>query len=142
MVADWGFRGGYSQFLDLWSSHFSELPGMMPVLEHLARHHRVVLFSNTNEAHWSYLMRHYAVLRCAKSAYLSYQLGLMKPDAASFQYVLEREGCSAGQCFFVDDRVENVAAARGVGMIGHAFTGVNQFANALSDYGFEVRGWG
>ena len=136
LVAELGFRGDFPEFLELWSSHFHEMTEMIPVLDRLSRDYRIVLFSNTNEGHWSYLMRqNFAVLRYARATYLSYELGLLKPDAASFRSVLEREGYAPGQCFFVDDRAENVAAAQAAGMIAHAFSGASRFEAALSSYG-------
>lgn len=135
LVASFGFSGGFPEFLELWSSHFSEIPEMLPIVDRLSRHHRVALFSNTNDAHWSFISRQFPVLAYAQASYLSYELGLTKPDPASFQRVLEKEGCAARECFFVDDKAENVAAARAAGMIAHGFTSPSNFEAALSDYG-------
>lgn len=48
--------------------------------------------------------------------------GLIKPDERIFTLALERFRLSADRTLFVDDREENVVAARRIGMIGHVFT--------------------
>ncbi|GMA16557.1 HAD family phosphatase [Deinococcus metallilatus] len=42
--------------------------------------------------------------------------GVHKPEAGAFQYALDRLGLPAGAVLFVDDRPENVQAARALGM--------------------------
>lgn len=43
-------------------------------------------------------------------------LKIQKPDARIFQLTLERLGCEANDCLYVDDREGNLVAARKVGM--------------------------
>jgi putative hydrolase of the HAD superfamily len=139
LMAEHGFKETYPHFLELWSSHFSEEPGMEPVVRALARRHRVVLFSNTNAAHWEHVTANYPALGHAHAAYLSHELGLVKPDAASFRRVLELEGCRAEDGIFVDDRAENTAAAAALGIRAVTFTGRDDFLADLKRYGIAVR---
>ncbi|MCA0204261.1 MAG: HAD family phosphatase [Proteobacteria bacterium] len=53
---------------------------------------------------------------------VSGQVGLLKPGAAIYHLLLERNGLAAGECLFVDDSAANVAGARAVGMAAHPFT--------------------
>lgn len=48
---------------------------------------------------------------------------LTKPDPAIYRLALLRFGLRADEVFFVDDRPENVAAARAEGISSHLFTG-------------------
>lgn len=48
--------------------------------------------------------------------------GLIKPDPAIYLLLLERYRLRAQQVLFVDDRAENVEAARALGCAGHVFT--------------------
>lgn len=50
--------------------------------------------------------------------------GHPKPDALAFLDCAERLKSRPGEILFVDDRAENVAAARAVGMLAHQFTSV------------------
>jgi glucose-1-phosphatase len=140
LADDHGFYATYAHFLELWSSHFSEEPGMEPVVYALTRLHRVVLFSNTNAAHVAHIKANYQVFGHVHAAYLSHELGLVKPDAASFLKLLEIEGLPPEDCIFIDDRAENTAAAAALGMRTVTFTGRDAFLADLDRYGvtFEL----
>ena len=46
----------------------------------------------------------------------------MKPDAMPFEVTLERLGVQPGEAVFIDDTMENVEAARKLGLHGILFT--------------------
>ncbi|MEI8238459.1 MAG: HAD family phosphatase [Actinomycetota bacterium] len=48
----------------------------------------------------------------------SHEVGMRKPNPAIYQLALARLGAEAGRTAFLDDVASNVAAARGVGMVG------------------------
>ena len=138
LAADHGFYETYAHFLEIWSSHFSEEPGMEPVVYALTQLHRVVLFSNTNTAHVAHIKANYQVFGHVHAAYLSHELGLVKPDAASFLKLLEIEGLSPEDCIFIDDRAENTAAAAALGMRTVTFAGRDAFLADLDRYGVTL----
>lgn len=133
-----GLKASYSYFLDLWSSHFSEEPGMEGLVERLARRHRTVLFSNTNVPHIEHIRATYPVYARFHATYLSYEIGLVKPSAASYLRVLELEGRAASDCIFIDDRPENTAAAGQLGIRTVTFTGRDNFVAALARHGVVI----
>lgn len=135
LVEDYGFQARYDAFLEIWSSHFSAEPDMEPVLRALAARYRTVFFSNTNAAHWAHVTAHYPALAHGHHAYLSHELGLTKPDPASFQRVLDLEDCRPADAIFIDDRAENVDAAVAQGMDGILFTDAASFQAALVERG-------
>ncbi len=92
-----------------------------------------MFFSNTNAAHWAHVTAHYPVLALGHHAYLSHELGLVKPEPASFLRVLELERCAPADAIFIDDRAENVDAAVALGMDGILFAGAAGFRRALAD---------
>jgi len=138
LVEEYGFTATYEAFLVLWSSHFSEEPNIEPVVRALARRFRVVLFSNTNAAHWAHVMAYYPVLAHAHRAYLSFELGLTKPDPESFLRVLALEDCRPEDTIFVDDRADNVTSATALGMTGIAYAGAAPFRTALVQHGIAL----
>ena len=138
LVEEYGFSARYDAFLEIWSSHFSEEPGMEPVLRSLAQRYRTVFFSNTNAAHWAHVTAHYPALAHGHHAYLSHELGLTKPDPASFQRVLDLEGCAPADAIFIDDRVENIDAAVTLGIDGILFTTAASFRAALLARGIDL----
>ena len=46
---------------------------------------------------------------------ISGEVGLVKPDTAIFELLLERVGRPAGECLFIDDHERNIIAARALG---------------------------
>lgn len=138
LVAEYGFAHAYPHFLDLWSSHFSADPGMEQLLRALAERYRVVIFSNTNAAHADHIRANYRVLGHAHAAYMSYELGLVKPYAEAFRKVLELEGRRPDECIFIDDRPENTAAAAALGIRTVTFTDAAALKAAIAEYGVAV----
>ncbi len=57
-----------------------------------------------------------------EECFVSYQLGLGKPDIEIFRYTLEKLGLEPGQALFFDDKAGNVEAAREIGIHAFLFT--------------------
>lgn len=57
--------------------------------------------------------------------FLSYQIGTRKPDPVIYRHALEQLDAAGDQCFFIDDRPENVEAARSEGIAAHQFVPEN-----------------
>jgi putative hydrolase of the HAD superfamily len=61
----------------------------------------------------------------------SHRLGIAKPDAAIYQHAVEGLGVPADQILFVDDREENILAARAAGMVAVPYTGHVEFVEEM-----------
>ena len=57
----------------------------------------------------------------AHSNFLSYEMGFHKPDKRIYRLAVDRLGAAPENCFFLDDKPENVEGARAVGMDAHVF---------------------
>jgi len=68
----------------------------------------------------------------------SYQLHLIKPNAAIYRYALERLGTLAGETLFIDDKQANVDAAIAIGMKGLVFTTVDKLRADLIAAGLDT----
>jgi putative hydrolase of the HAD superfamily len=64
---------------------------------------------------------------------LSCRIGSAKPEAAAYEWCGRELGLPAEEILFVDDRPDNVLAAREVGMRGHVFTDVGTLAAVLEE---------
>ncbi|MFR3313439.1 MAG: HAD family hydrolase [Alphaproteobacteria bacterium] len=53
--------------------------------------------------------------------FVSYELGLLKPDKAIYQSVLEKLNAKPEEVIFIDDKRENVEAAKSLGINGIVF---------------------
>ena len=89
------------------------------VLNALKANYNLSLLSNTNPAHYQKLRDRYPFFDQFDQLFLSYHLGVMKPDPAIFQHVLSQLEVAPDAVVFFDDGARNVAAARDVGM--HAY---------------------
>ena len=101
---------------DTWSSAIVANDDIAPLIERLADRYRLVVGSNTDELHYARGEVVQPALAHFDDAILSYQVGVLKPSAAFFERGLQQVGATPDQCFFTDDRQDNVEAARGVGI--------------------------
>jgi putative hydrolase of the HAD superfamily len=67
----------------------------------------------------------------------SHRLGIAKPDAAIYQHAAEGLGVPTGEILFVDDREENVAAARAAGMHAIQYIDHADFLQQMQAAGFS-----
>ena len=61
----------------------------------------------------------------------SCRIGHVKPEPAAFDWCIRTLGVEPARILFVDDREENVRAARARGMQGHLFTGAATLAQSI-----------
>ena len=92
------------------------------------------ILSNTNGLHWDTQVDHEIIEGLFDREYLSYALGLVKPDAAIYQYVIADLGMDAEEILFLDDNQINIDGALAVGMQATVAKGPNEARAALVDY--------
>ena len=85
--------------------------------------YNIFLYSNTNQIHHDYFIAefenkvaNYPFVSLFKKPYYSHEMGMRKPDPASFSYILEKEGLVASETLFIDDNEPNILAAASVGL--------------------------
>jgi FMN phosphatase YigB (HAD superfamily) len=80
------------------------------------------LYSNTNQIHYDYFIPQFSreiggnFENLFKTPYYSHKIGQRKPDPASFQFILDKEGLIAAETLFIDDNEPNIIAAASVGL--------------------------
>jgi putative hydrolase of the HAD superfamily len=65
----------------------------------------------------------------------SHRLGIAKPDAEIYRYAVRGLGVPAGEILFVDDREENILAARAAGMVAVQYSGHGGFVEEMRRMG-------
>ena len=101
-----------------WVGMF-ELDAAMVALAHrLSESYRVYLLSNIGDLHWAHLSREFGLHGIGHGALPSYLAGVMKPAAGIYAEAERRFALTAAATVFVDDRAENIAAARERGWHG------------------------
>jgi 2-haloacid dehalogenase len=110
-----------------WVDMFELQPPMVQLAHDLSERYRVYLLSNIGDLHWAHLSREYGLHRIGHGALPSFLAGVMKPDALIYAEAERRFALEPADTVFIDDRPENVRAARGRGWhaiehTGHAAT--------------------
>ncbi len=107
-----------------WSAMLLNLPtARLTFLEKLGKKHRLFLLSNTNEIHIAEFTKRmkkenqYSLWeKIFEKKYFSSKIGMRKPDAVTFEHVLNSNRLKANETLFVDDSLENIEGANRVGL--------------------------
>jgi putative hydrolase of the HAD superfamily len=67
----------------------------------------------------------------------SHRLGIAKPDPAIYRHAAEGLGVPAGEILFVDDKEENILAARNAGMVAVQYSSHEAFVEELKRLGLS-----
>ena len=113
---------------------------ILPIVTHLrAARHRLGILSNTCEAHWNYVSggRFAMIPEMFDVCVLSFRVGSMKPSAKIYSAAVDLAQVGADEIFFTDDRVENVTAAKQVGLDAMLYSSPLDLATALHHRGVE-----
>ena len=103
-----GIEISYEAFLGIWTGLLSANEEIVPLVERLKDNYHLVLASNTDQIHFTYSKQHFDVLGYLEQHFLSYDIGLLKPDPAFFHHVLKSLEAAPGDCVFIDDMADNV----------------------------------
>lgn len=80
----------------------------------------IYALSNTSDKFYQWIQKQ-TVWQYFDGAVLSYQEKVSKPNQAIYEILLKRYQLKPEECFFVDDRPENIEAAKSLGINGHVF---------------------
>ncbi len=122
LVDELGYDGDWDVFVEDWCSHLGLDQSMLEFVGELAQRNRLMLFSNTNRVHWEHVNALSGGALGQLEAYLSHEIGAVKPDLHAFRLVTELAGMEPGRALFIDDRMDNVEAARRAGYQAEQFT--------------------
>ncbi|HEX4608080.1 MAG TPA: HAD family phosphatase [Urbifossiella sp.] len=107
------------QFLAAYTDIFWPNPEVRDLIPRLKPQYRLLLGSNTNEAHFLHFTADYAAeLAPFDHLVASHHAAARKPDPAFFAYAQQFTHAAPDECLFVDDLPVNVEAARRFGWEG------------------------
>ena len=126
----------YDDVLDAWNSCLITIPSYkLDYLKELRmRGYKVCLLSNTNDAHWKYIVEKWFTEPLSNyfdNVFLSQEMHLAKPDVRIFQEVLKCVDTPADECLFIDDSKANCKSAETLGIRTYN-------APVLTDYRTEI----
>ena len=119
-----GYRGTIREFHAIWSDFFDgPMPGIEELLTRIRKKYRIAFLSNSNEVHADLIPKQYAALFDPEDRFIfSYRFKVAKPDPEMFNRALETIGAQPVDVVYIDDLLENVIAARGIGIRSFQFT--------------------
>jgi HAD superfamily hydrolase (TIGR01509 family) len=121
-----------------WVDMFELQPQMVDLAHRLSDRYRVHLLSNIGDLHWAHLSREYGLHRIGHGALPSFVAGAMKPDAEIYAEAERRFDLDPRSTVFIDDREENVAAARSRSWQAIEHSGFHSTVSALRALGVNA----
>ena len=97
-------------------------PARIEWIKRLHEDHKLLLLSNTNDAHFEYfhnkLIAEYGVTfyQLFDHVYLSHEMGLLKPSHEIYERVIAEQQLNLQRTLFIEDTARNVAGAQEVGL--------------------------
>jgi glucose-1-phosphatase len=99
-------------------------PKRIELLKKLAKNHRLFILSNTNHIHFKKVEK--MIIEATNTdiikeeliecAFLSYEMGMAKPDKAIYQQLMDEAMILPKETLFLDDMLPNVKAAEKLGI--------------------------
>jgi HAD superfamily hydrolase (TIGR01509 family) len=118
----YGLEMDFEEFKTIWNAIFWDNPDVNEAIHFLkGKGFPVFLLSNTNELHFSYILKHFPIIHTLDEWILSFEVGAKKPQKRIFDVVLQKMDVKPEEVFFVDDINEYVEAARSYGFQGMVY---------------------
>jgi FMN phosphatase YigB (HAD superfamily) len=132
----------YADKIKLFDSNWlemigGEISGSVAILKQLcAEGVPVFAITNFSAEKWPIFCDQYDFTKLFQGVVVSGAEGLVKPDPAIYRLSFHRFAVAPQDCIFIDDRLENVEAARELGTAGHHFTDASFLETDLKTRGF------
>ncbi len=116
LVAEWELAVSPGQFLEIFEAWpIGPFAGSAALLGAVQAVVPIGCCSNTNVVHWTYQSQEWPMLELFDHRFLSFELGLVKPDMDMFEAVAEQVPAERDRVLFLDDVALNVEAATAFG---------------------------
>ena len=123
-----------------WSAMIGILPWYnIPLLKTIRKQYRTFLLSNTNAIHINHFYRclekeykNNPLSEMFEHTYYSHEIGFRKPDADSYEFVINDSGLKASETLFIDDYYPNIQGAKKAGLIAYHLE--NEKIHSLFNY--------
>jgi glucose-1-phosphatase len=136
VVADWQLEISPAAFLEAFRRWpVGPLPGAAELVARTRASVATGCFSNTNVLHWRDHIAAWPLASLFDHRFLSFELGLLKPDVAAFAQVAGMLGVPAERVLFLDDNAVNVAGASAAGFQAARAAGVDEARQRLAEAG-------
>lgn len=135
MVAGHRLAASPDEFLKAYEGWTKKLyPGAAELLARIRPPVPYGCFSNTSEIHWRRLVEDWGLDGLFETRFLSFEMGLVKPDREAFDHVAAGLGVAPGEILFLDDNRANVEGALAAGFDVHLVQGLEAARDLLEAY--------
>lgn len=125
------YRLEFEKMFASWFAYVQPIPSSMDVLETLKQRGVFIYFlSNIPKDCFDYFTKTYAWFKADKGVF-SFAEKLCKPDLKIYQLLIDRYQLNPKDCVFVDDRLENIEAAKQLGFSVVHCTDVTKLSEEL-----------
>lgn len=132
-----------NQIREAWNAVLLDFPlYRLEFLQMVSQKHKLYLLSNTDSIHIEQFQNKVGIsfyrdfYQCFEKVYFSFELGMRKPEAAIFEFVIKEHNLLPKNTLFVDDNLENIESAEKLGLqVWHLQKGaedvIDLFANKI-----------
>ncbi|PZX60676.1 HAD family hydrolase [Hydrotalea sandarakina] len=118
-----GINADNQTITDAWNAMLLNFPPeRIEWLNKINKQYPVYLFSNTNIIHYNCFMQLFQrdvgmqnFNEQFLKAYYSHEMGMRKPDADGFEYILQQNNLKPEETLFIDDTLANINTAKALG---------------------------
>ncbi len=111
-----GSNATLEQFYRAWQQIFTVNEPMWGCVRQLAdQGHPLILISNINAIHCPWIFSTYREFSYFEHKALSYQIGILKPELAIYQYAIDTFKLKPKSTIYIDDQPQNIASGREFG---------------------------
>jgi FMN phosphatase YigB (HAD superfamily) len=136
IVAEWQLRVPPDRFMETFEAWpIGPFTGSVELLADVQEFVPVGCCSNTNAVHWGSQSREWPILEMFDYTFLSFELGLVKPDREMFAAVAEAVPADRDRVLFLDDVALNTDAARSFGFRSEQVRGPDECRTVLAEIG-------
>ena len=125
-----------SDFWNAWKLLLGEEKNTVNILEALNKQYSIWLLSNTNPKHiQDEIEKRYLFPSLVNGAVYSFDVGVRKPEKEIYEIAMQRANANPQECLFIDDLLENIQAAKQIGIEGIHFISSGQLKQELVHLG-------
>lgn len=118
-------HGAIEDLFRNWFRHFSEINGATAFINNLLINgYNIFLLSNINDKFYV-IKEQFEVLKLFDNYVISSDIQINKPNKGIYRHLLDKYKLNPAESLFLDDREENVLAARNMGIHSEVFINYN-----------------
>lgn len=123
----------YDDFADAFIHCYEFNLAMVEVIRTLKRKCRVIMLTDNFDILSQAMKQDPLVQELFDKVFYSNEIGMIKKNPKSFEWLLREQKLKPDECLFIDDKEHNLAPAKSIGMNTIHFTDMDSFKEKLSE---------